>query len=60
MEKLRSRKLWMAVAGAVLVILNEGLGLGINSEAILAFAGIVIAYILGQGAVDTARAARRF
>ena len=60
MDKLKSRKLWMAVVGAVLLVLNEGLDLGINPEAILAVAGIIIAYVLGQGAVDTARAARRF
>ncbi len=52
MEKLKSRKLWLAVVAAVLVVLNEGLGWGIDSEAVLGFAGIIIAYLLGQGYVD--------
>lgn len=52
MNKLKSRKLWMAVAGAVLVIANEGLGLNLPEDSILALAGILIAYILGQGLVD--------
>ena len=51
--KLKSRKLWMAIVSALLVVLNEGLGLGIDSETVLAFAGIVASYILGQSAVDT-------
>ena len=57
MSKLKSRKFWMAVAAGILVILNDGLGLGIDPEAILAFVGLVVSYILGQGAVD-AMAAR--
>ena len=56
MDKLKSRKLWMAVAGALLVIANEGLGLGLPEDSILALAGILVAYILGQGVVDAQRA----
>ena len=56
MDRLKSRKLWMAVAGAALVVLNEGLGLNIPEDAVLALAGIIIAYILGQGVVDAQRA----
>ena len=52
MSKLKSRKFWMTVISALLVVLNEGLGLGIDSETVLAFAGIVMSYILGQSHVD--------
>lgn len=51
-EKFKSRKFWMAVIGALLMIANEGLDLELDSNTIMAFAGIVISYILGQGYVD--------
>lgn len=56
MQKFKSRKFWMAVVTAILVILNDGLDLGIDHETVLAFAGLVISWILGESAVDTARA----
>lgn len=52
MNKLKRRKLWMAVVSAILVVLNEGLGLGVDGETVLAFAGIVMSYIFGQAYVD--------
>ena len=55
MDKLRSRKFWMAVAAAVLVILNDGLGLGIDEETVLAFVGLVLGYIFGEAYVDAKR-----
>jgi hypothetical protein len=54
-SKLSSRKFWMAVATAVLIVLNEGLDLGIDQETVLAFAGIIATYILGEAAVDATR-----
>ena len=54
-KKLKSRKFWMAVISALLVITNDGLGLGLDKEAILAFAGIVMTYIFGQAHVDAQR-----
>jgi hypothetical protein len=53
--KLTSRKFWLAVVSAILVVLNEGLDLGISNETVLAFAGIVITWILGETAVDVKR-----
>lgn len=50
--KLKSRKFWLAVVSALLVIANDGLDLGIDSETVLAFAGIVIGYIFGEAYVD--------
>jgi hypothetical protein len=52
MQKLKSRKLWMAVVSGILVVLNEGLGLGVNTETVIAFTGIVMSYIIGQSHVD--------
>ena len=52
MEKLKSRKFWMAVATALLIILNDGLGLDLPKEATLQLAAVVIAYIIGEAAVD--------
>ncbi len=51
---MKSRKLWMAIVAAVIVVLNDGLGLGLPTDAIMTVAAIAISYILGQGAVDIA------
>jgi hypothetical protein len=48
MEKLKSRKLIIAVVTAILTILEDNLGLNIPKEAIYT----VIAYIVAQGWVD--------
>lgn len=55
MSKLKSRKFWIAVVGAVLVILNDGLDLGIDNETVMYAAGILITWILGESAVDTVK-----
>ena len=52
-SKLKSRKFWIAVAGAIILVLTEGLGVDIPREAILSFIGILIAYILGEAYVDS-------
>ena len=54
-DKLKSRKFLLALSGAVLVVLNEGIGLGINAEAYAYIAGFIITYIAGETAVDVAR-----
>lgn len=51
-EKLKSRKFWVAVFSALIVILNDGLGLNLPGEEIKTVAAIVIAYLLGQSYVD--------
>ena len=56
MNKLKSRKFWMAVVTAVLIVLNDGLDLGIDTETVIAFAGIVATFIIGESAVDAKRA----
>lgn len=52
-NKLKSRKFWVAVTSAVLIIANEGLGLNLPQEAITGVVAIVISYILGQSYVDS-------
>lgn len=56
MRKFKSRKFWMAVISALLVILNEGLDLGIDEQTVLAFAGIIMSFIFGEAYVDGKRA----
>ena len=53
-DKLKSRKLWMAIGGVVAVMLTDWLNLSPDtSEAIVtALVTIVVAYIGGQGIVD--------
>lgn len=52
MERLKSRKLWIAVISAILLVLKEGLDIDVDSEVVLGFAGIVITAILGFAHVD--------
>jgi hypothetical protein len=56
MNKLKSRKFWIAVVSGVLLIVKEGMGIEVDSETVLAFAGIVATWILGESAVDAKRA----
>lgn len=55
MQKLKSRKFLLAVVSAILVVLNDGLDLGISSETVLTFAGLAATWIIGESAVDAAR-----
>ena len=52
MDKLRSRKFWMAIATGLLIIANEGLNLNLPNEAIMTIVAVIITYILGQSYVD--------
>lgn len=52
MERLKSRKLWIALVSAVLLVLKEGFDIQVDSEVVLSFAGIVITAILGFAHVD--------
>jgi hypothetical protein len=51
-SKLLSRKLWMAIFGALLPIINQEFNLGLNTDTIIASAGAIVAYIIGQAHVD--------
>lgn len=55
-QKLTSRKFWVAVASAVLIILSEGLDLNIDKELYWKLITLALGYIFGEAAVDIARA----
>ena len=56
MNKFKSRKFWLAVIGAAIVIVNEVFDLGLSPESQAIVAGIFVSFIVGEAAVDSARA----
>ena len=52
MERLRSRKFWVAIASALALVLIDGLELDLDRETIIAVVTIASAYLLGQSWVD--------
>ena len=51
--KLKSRKFWFALVGALLPVIAQAFGQEIpTAEAIQLSAGVIVAYIFGQGYVD--------
>jgi len=54
-QKLTSRKFLMALAGALILILNDGLGLGVPKDVYWQIVAIVIGYIAGEAVVDASR-----
>lgn len=52
-KKLGSRKLWFAIASAVLIVLTEGLGWDVDPQMYWGVVGIAASYIIGQGIVDS-------
>ncbi|WP_047154751.1 hypothetical protein [Aneurinibacillus tyrosinisolvens] len=52
MGKLKSRKLWMAIVIAALIVANQGFGLHIPEQGVMSMAGVIMAYIFGQAYVD--------
>ena len=55
-QKLTSRKFWMAIAGALIVVFNEGLDLGIPEDTYWGLVALVLGYVFGEAVVDVARA----
>lgn len=58
MKKFKSRKFWMAVAAALLVIANEGLDLNLPEDAIMSVVAVVLGYIFGEAYVDGKKASK--
>lgn len=52
MSKWKSRKFLITLVSAGLLIAKEGLGYEVDSETILAFAGIVVTWIIGESHID--------
>jgi len=51
-RKFASRKFILAVVTAILIILNEGLGLGIPEEAVKQIVNVILGWIIVEGAND--------
>lgn len=54
MDKLKSRKFWVAVLTAVLLVAKDGLGIDVDIDAVTtaAIALVSAAYMIGQGVAD--------
>ena len=52
MEKFKSRKLWMAMVTAVLIVLNEGLGWNVPTETVVSFVAVVLGWVFAEAYVD--------
>ena len=55
-QKLTSRKFWVAVATAILIVLSEGLGFNVDQELYWKIVTLALGYIFGEAVVDVARA----
>ena len=55
MGKLKSRKFWMAIVGAVIMLVNGCTELNLNATEIVAILVPIIGYILGEAWVDSRR-----
>ena len=56
MEKLKSRKLFMAIGGVLIILVNDVLGINIDPVTLHQIVVVIVGYLLGQGAVDVAKA----
>ena len=54
-SKLKSRKLWVAIAGVVAILITNYTGRTLSTEQLIALISPVVAYILGQSVVDQAK-----
>ena len=52
MEKLKSRKLWVAILALLVELANAFFDLRWSTEQVLGIAAPAVAYVLGQGYVD--------
>ena len=57
-NKLKSRKFWLTILGAALVVLNETFDLGLSPESQATIVAILISFILGESHVDAKRAGK--
>ncbi len=56
MDKLKSRKFWVAIIAGAIVVGASELGFDLEQESVVAFTAIVIAYLTGQSIVDRQKA----
>lgn len=55
LDKLKSRKLWVAVIGAAIIAF--GTGMGMSEDTITKLVALLSAYVIGQGVADHGKAA---
>lgn len=55
-HSLHTRRFWLAVVSAVLLVLTQGMGLKIDTTTVLAFAGMIISAIFGDAIAEAAHA----
>lgn len=48
---IKTSEFWLALLAAIIPVVNQHLGLNLPTEAVLAVAGIAIAYIFGRSLV---------
>lgn len=53
-SSLHTRRFWLAVVSAVLLVLTQGMGLKIDTATVLAFAGMIISAIFGDAIAEAA------
>ncbi len=56
MDKLKSRKFWVAIIAGAIVVGAAEFGFDLEQESVVAFTAIVIAYLTGQSIVDRQKA----
>lgn len=52
----KTTEFWFTLAGAIIVLINAGTGLDLDSESILALAGTIAAYVASRSYVKGHRA----
>lgn len=57
-SKWYSRKFWLVVTGILVTLANEGFGLNLPKSSIMTIAGIIIGYLIVEGAKDVAVAVK--
>jgi len=57
--KLQSRKFWVAIVGAVVMVLNDGLDLGISQETVDDALMLLMTWLGVEGAADVVKAVRK-
>ena len=53
-DKLKSRKLWLALFAAVFPVLNSQLGWSLDEEVVMKVFAALMGWVLIEGAADTA------
>jgi len=49
---LKSRKLWVAAIGTIVLLINQVFGLELDPEEIIALLSPLITYIIGESVID--------